>query len=132
MCQHKAPHGKWEPALRHLSDFDDAEIPEPPTLFDDYAGRSAAAAGHEMGIAEDIGPSRLMFRYSSKFTPEQFKVFDAYFRPRNEAFRNANLTGEASHAVELSTLHQELPAVRQGGRRECRPHAQVPRGGRSG
>lgn len=94
MCQHKAPHGRWEPALRHLRDFDDVEIPEPPTLFDDYAGRSAAAAGHKMGIAEHIGPSRLMFRYSSKFTPEQFQVFDAYFRPRNAAVQKANLTGK--------------------------------------
>lgn len=93
MCQHKAPHGRWEPALRHLGEFDDVEIPEPPTLFDDYSGRSAAAAGHEMGIGEHIGPKRLMFRYSSKFTPEQFKVFDAYFRPRNEAFEKLNLTG---------------------------------------
>jgi len=94
MCQHKAPHGRWEPALRHLGEFDDIEIPEPPTLFDDYSGRSAAPANHEMGIADHIGPSRLMFRYSSKFTPEQFKTFDAYFRPRNEAVQNANLTGK--------------------------------------
>ena len=94
MCQHKAPHGRWEPALRHLGDFDDIEIPEPPTLFDDYSGRSAAPANHEMGIADHIGPSRLMFRYSSKFTPEQFKTFDAYFRPRNEAAKNASLTGK--------------------------------------
>ena len=75
MCQHKAPHGKWEPALRHLGEFDDVAIPEPPTLFDDYSGRSPAPAGHEMGIAEHIGPSRLMFRYSSKFTPEQHRGF---------------------------------------------------------
>ena len=94
MCQHKAPHGKWEPALRHLGTFDDDEIPEPPTLFDDYAGRSGAPAGHEMGIAEHMGPSRLMLRYSSKFTPEQLEVFDAYFRPRNEAVRKAKLTGK--------------------------------------
>lgn len=93
MCQHKAPHGRWEPALRHLGMFDDIEIPEPPTLFDDYSGRSAAAAGHKMGIDEHIGPSRLMFRYSSKFTPEQFKVFDGHFRPRNEALERMNLAG---------------------------------------
>lgn len=94
MCQHKAPHGRWEPALRHLNDFDDITIPEPPTLFDDYTGRSAAPAGHQMGIAEHMGPSRLMFRYSSKFTPEQLKVFDDYFRPRNEALKQAKLTGK--------------------------------------
>ena len=94
MCQHKAPHGRWEPALRHLGEFDDIEIPEPATLFDDYSGRSPAPANHEMGIADHIGPSRLMFQYSSKFTPEQFKVFDAYFRPRNEAVQKAKLTGK--------------------------------------
>lgn len=95
MCQHKAPHGRWEPALRHLGAFDDVEIPEPPTLFDDYSRRSAAPGQHEMGIAEHMGPARLMFRYSSKFTTEQFKVFNGHFQPRNEAVKKANLTGDA-------------------------------------
>lgn len=94
MCQHKAPHGRWEPALRHLTLFDDVEIPEPETLFDDYSGRGPAAANHEMGIADHMGDHRLMFKYSSRFTPEQFEIFDGYFRPRNEAFRRAELTGE--------------------------------------
>jgi arylsulfatase A-like enzyme len=94
MCQHKAPHGKWEPALRHLHEFDDMEIPEPPTLFDDYSGRSSASAQHEMGIADHIGEKRLMLSYASKFTPEQFKEFDNAFRPKNEAFIKAKLTGK--------------------------------------
>tara|TARA_Y100000588_G_scaffold394790_1_gene517302 strand:+ start:707 stop:2185 length:1479 start_codon:yes stop_codon:yes gene_type:complete len=93
MTQHKAPHGRWEPALRHLNTFEKIKIPEPPTLFDYYSGRSAAPANHKMGIAEDMGPSRLMFSYSSKFTPEQFKIFDGHFRPRNEAFEKLNLQG---------------------------------------
>ena len=93
MSQHKAPHGRWEPALRHLGHFDDVDIPVPATLFDDYANRTAAPARHKMGIAEHMGPSRLMFRYSSKFTPEQFKIFDGYFRPRNEAFEQDKPTG---------------------------------------
>ena len=38
MCQHKAPHGRWEPAIRHLGMYDDADIPEPESLFDDYSG----------------------------------------------------------------------------------------------
>ena len=94
MCQHKAPHGKWEPALRHLHEFDDMEIPEPPTLFDDYSGRSPASAQHAMGIADHIGEKRLMLSYASKFTPEQFKQFDNAFRPKNEAFIKAKLTGK--------------------------------------
>ena len=94
MCQHKAPHGKWEPALRHLHEFDDMEIPEPPTLFDDYSGRSPASAQHKMGIADHIGEKRLMLSYASKFTPGQFKQFDNAFRPKNEAFIKAKLTGK--------------------------------------
>jgi arylsulfatase A-like enzyme len=91
MCQHKAPHGRWEPALRHLGIFDDVDIQEPSTLFDDYAGRGKSASMHKMGIANHMGDARLMFKYSSKFTPEQFKVFDGYFRPRNESFLAAKL-----------------------------------------
>jgi arylsulfatase A-like enzyme len=86
MSQHKAPHGRWEPALRHLGALDEVEIPEPKTLFDDYKGRTSSAHEHKMGILEHLGDKRLMLQYSSQFTPEQFKVFDGYFRPRNEAF----------------------------------------------
>jgi arylsulfatase A-like enzyme len=93
MTQHKAPHGRWEPALRHLELFDKETIPEPATLFDDYANRSPAPAQHKMGIADHMGDARLMIKYSSKHTPEQLKAFDAYYRPRNEAFKKANLTG---------------------------------------
>jgi arylsulfatase A-like enzyme len=46
-----------------------------------------------MGIADHMGDHRLMLKYSSKFTPEQFKVFDGFYRPRNEAFLAAGLTG---------------------------------------
>ncbi|HEY2910450.1 MAG TPA: sulfatase-like hydrolase/transferase, partial [Gemmataceae bacterium] len=42
MCQHKAPHREWEPALRHLGHDRDRAYPEPDTLFDDYSGRGQA------------------------------------------------------------------------------------------
>jgi len=93
MCQHKAPHGRWEPAIRHLGIYDDVEIPEPPTLFDDYSGRGKAARGHKMGIADHIGDHRLMLKYSSRFKPDQFSLFDGYFRPRNQEFIDADLQG---------------------------------------
>ena len=94
MCQHKAPHGRWEPALRHLTMYANETIPEPVTLFDDYSGRCDAAAAHKMGIATDMNPFRLMFKYSSKHTPEQLKVFDGFYRPRNAAFEKLNLKGD--------------------------------------
>lgn len=55
MYQHKAPHREWLPPPRHLTDFKDAPIPEPATLFDDYAGRGSAAAAAEMRIADHMG-----------------------------------------------------------------------------
>jgi arylsulfatase A-like enzyme len=95
MFQHKAPHGRWEPAARHLKLFADQDLPEPDSLFDDYANRSVAPAGHKMGIAKHLGDHRLMFKYSSKLTPEQREKLDAYYKPRNEAFVKANLIGKA-------------------------------------
>ena len=50
MCQHKAPHRTFSPALRHLDDFNDVQIPEPETLFDDYANRSSTLARNQMEI----------------------------------------------------------------------------------
>ena len=94
MSQHKAPHGRWEPAFRHLEFLEDVEVPEPLTLFDDYSGRSKAASQHAMGISDHMGDHRLMIKYSSKFTPEQFEIFDGFFRPKNEAYLAANLTGK--------------------------------------
>ncbi|MBG86974.1 MAG: sulfatase [Verrucomicrobiales bacterium] len=92
MSQHKAPHGRWEPALRHLTMFENDTIPEPETLFDDYQGRGTAASLHKMGILQHMGDHRLMIKYSSKFTPEQLEAFDGYYRPKNEAFLKADMT----------------------------------------
>jgi arylsulfatase A-like enzyme len=91
MVQHKAPHGRWEPAIRHLELFDDIEMPEPSTLFDDYSGREKPISEHKARMLEDMNDHRLMIKYSSKHTPEQLEPFDAYFRPRNEAMLAANL-----------------------------------------
>src|SRR6185503_2917655 len=54
MCQHKAPHREWEPALRHL-DFDhDRVYAEPATLFDDYANRGLAEHDQDMTLAKTM------------------------------------------------------------------------------
>jgi arylsulfatase A-like enzyme len=43
MVHHKAPHRTWEPDAAHALLYEDVDIPEPTTLFDDHATRSAAA-----------------------------------------------------------------------------------------
>jgi arylsulfatase A-like enzyme len=42
MCHHKAPHRPWDPDEKHRAMFANKQIPEPPTLHDDYSTRSDA------------------------------------------------------------------------------------------
>jgi arylsulfatase A-like enzyme len=50
LVHHKAPHRAWEPAARHATLFEDADVPEPATLRDDYVGRSTAAVEARMRL----------------------------------------------------------------------------------
>lgn len=54
MSQQKAPHRNWVPAERHYKLFDGIYMPEPETLFDDYANRSVALKEQEMSLARDF------------------------------------------------------------------------------
>ena len=106
---HSAVHRVWAPALRHLDRYADIEIPEPKTLFDTYTGKAPGAATAQMTIARDLFPAYdLMLPVTGKgildnaakgqlatLTPEQRRVWDAAFVPRNEAFAKQNLEGDA-------------------------------------
>ena len=92
MCCHKAPHGNWQPALRHLGHDGDRQYPLPETLFDDYAGRGKAERQQDMSIARTLNDVDLKLVPPRELTPDQLKVWNAYYEPRNEAFRKANLT----------------------------------------
>jgi arylsulfatase A-like enzyme len=54
MVHQKAPHRNWEPDQRNEAKFEDAVIPEPATLFDDYATRPAALPENRQTIARDL------------------------------------------------------------------------------
>ena len=117
MFGHKAPHREWLPAQNHLNDFKDAPLPEPATLFDDYAGRGTAAATAEMRISDHMGFTndgkldpelvkslgyedfmdwyeRNYRKSRARMTEEERGNWDAVFGPINEAFAQANLQGE--------------------------------------
>ncbi|MCL7961179.1 MAG: sulfatase [marine benthic group bacterium] len=101
MVQHKAPHRSWMPGPDHLATFENVTIPEPETLFDDYAGRASPAANQEMTIArhmfdvydlklEPLPGTDLPEWQASAFermSAEQKTAWDAAYGPRNEAFR---------------------------------------------
>ncbi len=110
MCQHKAPHRNWMPGPDHLTLYDDIEIPEPDTLFDEYSNRNSGAKDQEMTIANHMYPAydlkisptgeleereqNLWENTYGRMTEEQKKVWDAAYEPKNEAFRAANLEGK--------------------------------------
>ena len=118
MYQNKAPHREWLPAQNHLQDFKDAQLPEPVTLWDDYAGRGSAAAAAEMRIADHMGLTndgkiepelarslgykdflawyaRAYTRSQARLTEKQKANWDEVYGPINEHFREAGLQGEA-------------------------------------
>ncbi len=109
MCQHKAPHRTWAPPPEFLTLYDDRDIPEPDTLFDDYSGRNWKLKDNEMSIA-----GHLMYEYDMKVTgsklpdklgrtlenpevkrmnPEQRAAWDAAYGPKNEKFIKDNPQG---------------------------------------
>ena len=94
MCQQKAPHREWEPALRHLGHDKDRKYDEPATLFDNYNGRGIAERDQDMTIEKTMTPKDNKLVAPPQLTPEQRKEWDAYYEPRNEAFRKANLSGK--------------------------------------
>ena len=93
MSQQKAPHREWAPALRHLGWNKDQDFAEPETLFDDYAGRSLAIRDHDMGLERTFTDLDVKLVPSPNMTEAQLQEWNAYYEPRNEAFRQANLQG---------------------------------------
>ena len=103
MCQHKAPHRNWSPALRHVDLFDDMTFPEPDSLFDDYSGRDESLKKQEMTIARHMYWGHDMKFHGSPQVPEHFlgglpngeyarmtaaqkKTWDAAYEEENKAF----------------------------------------------
>ncbi|MEM7391156.1 MAG: sulfatase [Verrucomicrobiota bacterium] len=111
MCQHKAPHRTWAPDIKHLNNYAEVDIPEPPTLFDAYEDRSASLAKNAMSIDKHFyynydlkvretvpfasqRETRLKASEFPRMTPEQKKAWDAAFGPRNKAFLENPPTGK--------------------------------------
>ena len=54
MCHHKAPHREWVPDGKHRLQFAGRQIPEPPTLGDNYEGRSDALREQQQSVFNDL------------------------------------------------------------------------------
>ncbi len=94
MYQHKAPHRPWAPGPEYLNLYDDIEIPEPPSLFEDYSNRGPAVRQQDMTIAETMSKEDLKLQSPKNLTEEQQAAWDAAYGPKNEAFYQAKLEGD--------------------------------------
>ncbi len=94
MCHHKAPHRNWKPSPTHLTLYDDVEIPEPDTLFDDYETRSDAAHEQEMTVEKHLNATDLKLTGPRGLNEEQLLAWNEAYGPKNERFKRANLQGE--------------------------------------
>jgi arylsulfatase A-like enzyme len=111
MYQHKAPHREWMPGPDHLSAYSGVDIPEPPTLFDDYAGRSTAARTQTLSIDADmtfgydlklwpnsVDPEEPLTpaveRRRERMTGEQLEAWDAVYGPVSSAFSETPPSGD--------------------------------------
>jgi len=94
MYQHKAPHRNWQPGPKYLTMYDDVEIPQPETLFDDYEGRTQGAAKQTMSIEFSLSATDLKLKAPNNLTPEQRATWDAAYDPKNAEFEKANLKGK--------------------------------------
>ncbi len=93
MFQNKAPHRRWEPSLKYLHLFDDVTIPEPDTLFDDYAGRGKAEKTQDMTIAKTMDDWDLKLKTPRDLNDAQRKEWEAAYAQKNATFEKASLTG---------------------------------------
>ncbi|MDP6717210.1 MAG: sulfatase-like hydrolase/transferase, partial [Pirellulaceae bacterium] len=95
MYQHKAPHRNWQPGPKYLNKYDDVTLPEPETLWDDYSGRTSAARNQKMTIEKHLSANDLKLNSNRSLTPEQWAAWDAAYGPKNAAFKELNLQGDA-------------------------------------
>lgn len=108
MVHHKAPHRNWMPPLRHINTYDSVNFPLPETYFSDHKDQVAAQEqlqtiyedmyeGHDLKMSVSKGSDSLRHNpWPSDFnrmTKEQRDAWNAAYRPKNDAFHDANLKG---------------------------------------
>lgn len=73
LCQHKAPHRRWQPDEKHADMYEGIDIPVPETFDDDYMGRGTAAHEAEMRVADHLDPQDLKMDPPESLSAEDLK-----------------------------------------------------------
>ncbi|HKJ47700.1 MAG TPA: sulfatase [Christiangramia sp.] len=106
MVHHKAPHRNWMPPIRHINTYDSINFPLPDTYFAKHEGQIASQEqlqtiyedmyeGHDLKMTIEKGSDSLRHNpWTSDFdrmTKEQRQAWNESYRPKNDAFHDANL-----------------------------------------
>ena len=73
MYHHKAPHRAWEPDEKHAHMYENEDIPEPETFWDDYSNRASAAEAAKMRVDRDMNKNDLKGLPPEGLSPEEDK-----------------------------------------------------------
>jgi arylsulfatase A-like enzyme len=95
MLHYNAAHRYWDPPPAQLGLYRDTSFAEPPTFWDDGAGRTFRTNEPEMTIAHDLFDRDLKFEAPVNLTPEQQALWHAAYGEENRRFRAAGLEGDA-------------------------------------
>lgn len=95
MLHQKAPHRAWQPDEANRKKFASAEIPEPATLFDDYATRPTALPENEQTIARDLTRRDLKLEPPAGLAPKERR------RWLNEKPMEVEVDGEVLTGTDL-------------------------------
>jgi N-acetylglucosamine-6-sulfatase len=107
MVQFKSPHVPRRPPLRYLNLFENVDIPEPSTLYDDHADRekySSEAFVHVSDLNEEIlgifppkdsniALNKWQKKWCSRLTDEQMKKFHEAYDARNTEYYEMKKNG---------------------------------------
>ncbi|WP_300437466.1 sulfatase [Christiangramia sp.] len=108
MVHHKAPHRNWMPPIRHINTYDSIDFPLPDSYFSEHENQIAAQEqlqtiyedmyeGHDLKMTVAKGSDSLRHNpWTSDFermTKQQRQAWNKAYRPKNDAFHEANLKG---------------------------------------
>lgn len=111
--QYKAPHVPRMPEFRFLDKYANDSLPEPETLFDDYATRQPYASKANMGIQyrplppmEEHNPKNNI--YYARMSQEQREKWHSFKDPEAEEYRTLKKQGLLEGRKEQKFAYQKF------------------------
>jgi arylsulfatase A-like enzyme len=113
MLHQKAPHREWEPDERNKALFAGKVIPEPATLWDDYATRPTALPSNEQTVARDLTRKDLKLTPPAGLSGKALQEWNS-FKPMELEIDGRTLTGKELVKWKYQRYMQDYLACVQG------------------